>query len=112
MRGKKFKMTLDGFEARVFQHEYDHLDRVLFHDRMTDEVRGSVQGELDALIDAHPARNPRACERVSGAKRVSIVIKLVIKLRDGILLVLRLSCVVRYPRRFVRSSCFIGEIPR
>ena len=22
-------MTLDGFEARVFQHEYDHLDGVL-----------------------------------------------------------------------------------
>ena len=59
VRGKKFKMTLDGFEARVFQHEYDHLDGVLFHDRMTDEVRGSVQGELDALIDAHPAGEPK-----------------------------------------------------
>jgi len=59
LRGKKFKMTLDGFEARVFQHEYDHLDGVLFHDRMTDEVLGSVRGELDALIDAHPAGEPK-----------------------------------------------------
>jgi len=59
LRGKKFKMTLDGFEARVFQHEYDHLDGVLFHDRMTDEVRGTVQGELDALIEAHPANEPK-----------------------------------------------------
>ena len=49
---KDRRETLDGFEARVFQHEYDHLDGVLFHDRMTDEVRGSVQGELDALMDA------------------------------------------------------------
>ena len=29
LKGKKFKMTLEGFEARVFQHEYDHLDGVL-----------------------------------------------------------------------------------
>ena len=32
LSGKKFKMTLDGFEARVFQHEYDHLDGVLFNE--------------------------------------------------------------------------------
>ena len=62
LRGKKFKMTLDGFEARVFQHEYDHLDGVLFHDRMTDEVRGTVQGELDARSKRTRLTNPRACD--------------------------------------------------
>jgi len=59
LRGKKFKMTLDGFEARVFQHEYDHLDGVLFHDKMTDEVKATVQSELDSLIEAHPAGEPK-----------------------------------------------------
>jgi len=54
LSGKKFKMTLDGFEARVFQHEYDHLDGVLFNDRMTDEVRGTIQSKLDALVEKHP----------------------------------------------------------
>jgi peptide deformylase len=33
-RGKPFEMTLKGFPARVVQHETDHLDGVLFFDRM------------------------------------------------------------------------------
>ena len=47
-------MTLDGFEARVFQHEYDHLDGVLYHDRMSEEVRGEVQSTLDGFVAAYP----------------------------------------------------------
>tara|TARA_B100001540_G_C15599325_1_gene547794 strand:+ start:629 stop:793 length:165 start_codon:yes stop_codon:yes gene_type:complete len=52
-------MTLDGFEARVFQHEYDHLDGVLFHDRMTPEVLGTIQKDLDALVENHPEGEPK-----------------------------------------------------
>ncbi|MCL4812247.1 MAG: peptide deformylase [Vicinamibacteraceae bacterium] len=33
-RGKSFEMALHGFPARVVQHETDHLDGVLFLDRM------------------------------------------------------------------------------
>ena len=33
--GKPISMTADGFPARVMQHETDHLDGVLFLDRMT-----------------------------------------------------------------------------
>ena len=33
--GKSISMTSDGFPARVIQHETDHLDGVLFFDRMT-----------------------------------------------------------------------------
>ena len=33
--GKPISMTVDGFSARVIQHETDHLDGVLFVDRMT-----------------------------------------------------------------------------
>jgi peptide deformylase len=33
-RGKRLKLTLEGFPARVTQHETDHLDGVLFVDRM------------------------------------------------------------------------------
>jgi peptide deformylase len=35
-RGKPFEMTLKNFPARVVQHETDHLDGVLFFDRMKD----------------------------------------------------------------------------
>jgi peptide deformylase len=34
-RGKPFEMTLKNYPARVVQHETDHLDGVLFLDRMT-----------------------------------------------------------------------------
>lgn len=34
-RGKPVEMELHGFTARVVQHETDHLDGVLFFDRMT-----------------------------------------------------------------------------
>ena len=47
LSGKKFKMTLDGFEARVFQHEYDHLDGVLFSDRLSPEMAAEVAEEMD-----------------------------------------------------------------
>jgi peptide deformylase len=33
-RGKRIDLTLQGFPARVVQHEADHLDGVLFIDRM------------------------------------------------------------------------------
>ena len=33
--GKKIELTLKDFSARVAQHETDHLDGVLFFDRMT-----------------------------------------------------------------------------
>lgn len=33
--GKPVAFTAQGFPARVIQHEYDHLDGVLFFDRMT-----------------------------------------------------------------------------
>ena len=34
--GKKIKMKLSGFQARVFQHEIDHLNGILYVDRMSD----------------------------------------------------------------------------
>jgi hypothetical protein len=57
LKGKKFKMTLDGFEARVFQHEYDHLDGVLYHDRMSEDVRAEVQSTLDGFVAAYPGED-------------------------------------------------------
>ena len=34
-RGRRVALTADGYPARVIQHETDHLDGVLFLDRMT-----------------------------------------------------------------------------
>jgi len=50
MKGKKIKKKFKGWEARIFQHEYDHLKGVLFPDRMTDEDHKEVQPEMDEMI--------------------------------------------------------------
>jgi peptide deformylase len=34
VNGKTVKYTIEGWAARIFQHEYDHLQGVLFPDRM------------------------------------------------------------------------------
>ncbi|GMH69328.1 hypothetical protein TrST_g1130 [Triparma strigata] len=52
LKGKVLKKKFTGFEARVFQHEYDHLDGVVYVDRLTtDEERERVKGRLDELVE-------------------------------------------------------------
>ncbi len=41
-KGKPIKIKTDGWEARIFQHEIDHLDGIMYTDRMTDEQRRRV----------------------------------------------------------------------
>jgi peptide deformylase len=38
-RGQHFKRTVEGFHARVVQHEVDHLDGVLYPMRIRDFTR-------------------------------------------------------------------------
>jgi len=39
IKGKPLQLTLDGFAARVFQHEVDHLDGILFTDYIDDPTK-------------------------------------------------------------------------
>lgn len=47
-RGKKITLSGEGFWARAMQHEFDHLDGVLFTDRVIPESLVWVTGEPDA----------------------------------------------------------------
>lgn len=49
LKGKKLKKKFTGFEARLFQHEYDHLDGVVYIDHLDNESLESVQSRLDEL---------------------------------------------------------------
>jgi peptide deformylase len=44
------KRKFEGWEARIFQHEYDHLDGTVYIDRLSEEGRKEVQPRLDELI--------------------------------------------------------------
>lgn len=46
LKGNAVERVVDGFLARVIQHENDHLDGVLFFDRMSDEGRRELEDEL------------------------------------------------------------------
>ncbi|KAG0597971.1 hypothetical protein M758_12G034100 [Ceratodon purpureus] len=47
IKGKKFSISLKEWQARIFQHEYDHLEGTLYFDRMTPEVLDTIRPELE-----------------------------------------------------------------
>jgi peptide deformylase len=51
LKGKKMKKKFKGWEARIFQHEYDHLDGVLYPDRLSEEGKTEVTPRLNELIE-------------------------------------------------------------
>lgn len=51
LKGKKIKKKFKDWEARIFQHEYDHLDGVVYIDHLSEEGRGEVQPVLDELVE-------------------------------------------------------------
>jgi peptide deformylase len=50
LKGKKFKKKFKGWEARIFQHEYDHLEGKVFIDRLMEDGRKESQSKLNELI--------------------------------------------------------------
>ncbi|KAJ9540603.1 hypothetical protein OSB04_027109 [Centaurea solstitialis] len=69
--GAKFSVSLTRLPARVFQHEFDHLEaRNSLFDRMTGQVVDSIRSELLALEEKYEARTglPRP-ESIESRKR-------------------------------------------
>lgn len=48
-KGEWHDETLDGFCARVFQHEYDHIEGVLFTDKVTGLRKQMIKTKLQKL---------------------------------------------------------------
>jgi peptide deformylase len=47
--GKEIDMEVEGFLARIIQHELDHLDGVLFIDRISDENKSPLLDDLSGF---------------------------------------------------------------
>lgn len=47
IQGDEINADIDGLFSRVVQHETDHLDGVLFIDRMTESAKFDIEGELN-----------------------------------------------------------------
>ncbi len=48
-RGERVQLHAGGLLARAIQHEYDHLQGILFIDRMTTDHRRQLRKDLEAL---------------------------------------------------------------
>ena len=57
LKGKKMKKKFTGWEARIFQHEYDHLDGVVYIDRLLPESKEEVAARLDELVEEYDPAN-------------------------------------------------------
>jgi peptide deformylase len=53
--GEPIEFHAGGLLSRAIQHEYDHLQGILFIDRMSAKVKSECQAELDALQAATKA---------------------------------------------------------
>lgn len=49
LKGNAIEREIDGFLARVIQHENDHLNGVLFFDRMTEEAKRDVDEAIGEM---------------------------------------------------------------
>ncbi|KAI3940975.1 hypothetical protein MKW92_005705 [Papaver armeniacum] len=48
--GERFTISLSKLPARIFQHEFDHLEGTLFFDRMTEDVIDSIRAQLQVSL--------------------------------------------------------------
>jgi peptide deformylase len=49
LEGKEIKVDASGLLARCIQHEFDHIEGVLFPDRMSAAAKADLQSELDVF---------------------------------------------------------------
>lgn len=59
LEGQGFEMSLDELPARVVQHETDHLDGIMFIDRMAETARREMQPNID-LFESHFRRQQQS----------------------------------------------------
>lgn len=56
--GKKIKLRLSGWSARIFQHEIDHLNGILYIDRLTEPENFWTEAEFEALTSGQDEEEP------------------------------------------------------
>ena len=50
--GRKIRLRLEGWTARIFQHEIDHLNGLLYIDKLTDKENFWTEEEFQAMQEA------------------------------------------------------------
>ncbi|KAI3908628.1 hypothetical protein MKW92_042381 [Papaver armeniacum] len=72
--GERFTISLSKLPARIFQHEFDHLEGTLFFDRMTEDVIDSIRAQLQALEKKYEDKTGvPSPEKVDNRRRLRVV---------------------------------------
>ncbi len=53
LQGERFEQRLKGLPARCVQHEYDHIEGVLFFDHVSDKTLAEFDEKLNAFVATH-----------------------------------------------------------
>lgn len=64
--GRKIRLKLKGWDARIFQHEIDHLDGVLYIDRLTDPDHFWTEEEYYDMLEAAEERDAAEEQQIVG----------------------------------------------
>jgi peptide deformylase len=71
-KGKEIRVRGEGWFARILQHEIDHLDGILYTDRIRPEdVRPVTEDDLETSADGKEGAPAASAEGANGAKRTS-----------------------------------------
>jgi peptide deformylase len=52
LKGRPFSLSVDGYLARVIQHEYDHLNGILFIDRIEQKKKQRLLAGYEEKVEA------------------------------------------------------------
>jgi peptide deformylase len=52
LKGRPFSLSVDGYLARVIQHEYDHLNGILFIDRIDSKKKQRLLAGYEEKVEA------------------------------------------------------------
>ncbi|ODN31227.1 peptide deformylase [Fervidobacterium thailandense] len=61
--GNFHEELLEGYAARIFQHEFDHLDGVLFIDHLDSKTRVALAQELKKIMESRRKAEKKADKR-------------------------------------------------
>lgn len=50
LHGEPLELELEDWDARIFLHEFDHLEGILFIDRMSPVSKAQAKGQLEDLV--------------------------------------------------------------
>ncbi|MFT4648955.1 MAG: peptide deformylase [Glaciecola sp.] len=57
VQGNAIKQEYDGFQSRVIQHEYDHLEGILLVDRLSQADKLRNKADLQEMVEQYRAEN-------------------------------------------------------